>query len=115
MVSRAAVLVAVVVSGLLLGACHRTPSPTAADLTVCGTVNSLVAGVYLTDTQADQEASAETLINQASVAGNAQLLTAAVQLRADTIARNHAGIVTSLASLGKACTSMGIGPSSGGF
>jgi hypothetical protein len=100
---------------MLLGACNRPVQPTAQDLTACGTVNNMVAGTYVADPLAEQEASVATLIQQADLADNTQLITAANQLRADTEAGNEAGVTAALASLGKTCTSMGVGPSNGGI
>lgn len=112
---RALLLVAVVASGTLLCACNKPPQLTTQDLTACGTVNNIVSGVYAVDPLPEREASVATLIQQADATDNTQLITAANQLHADTVANNEAGVVAALASLGKACTAMGVGPSNGGI
>jgi hypothetical protein len=114
-VSRALLLAAVVMGGVSLGACHKAPLPSAQDLTACGTVNNMVAGVYVIDTLSEREASVATLTQQADLTDNVQLITATRQLRAATVAQNEAGVSTYLTALAKACTSLGVGPGSGGL
>jgi hypothetical protein len=48
-VFRVVVAAAVLTSGVLLGACGAGVQPTAQDLTACGTVNNLLAGVFAAD------------------------------------------------------------------
>jgi hypothetical protein len=113
-VFRALVVVAALASGVLLGACGAGSQPSATDLTACGTVNNLASGVFVVDPLAEQQALAAQLASQAKAAGNALLITGAAQLQAAATVQSKARVNAALARVEASCTSMGIGPSSGG-
>ena len=113
-VFRALVVVVALASGVLLGACGAGSQPSATDLTACGTVNNMASGVFVVDPLAEQQALATQLLSQAKAANNAGLITGAEQLRAGAIAQSKGRVNAALAKLAAVCTSMGVGPSSGG-
>ena len=112
---RVVVVAAVLTGGVLLGACGAGVQPTAQDLTACGTVNNLLAGVFAADLLSQQEVVAAQLLGQATASGNASLISGAEQLQAAARAQSSAQAKTALTHLGAACSAMGVGPSSGGL
>jgi hypothetical protein len=86
------VVTAVLSGGALLSGCGASSQPTAAELTACGTVNSMAAGVFVTT-----------------------LLTYAEQLQASADAQSSSRVAAALKSLEATCTELGVGPSDGGI
>jgi hypothetical protein len=76
------VVPAVLASCALLSGCGAGTQPTAQDLTTCGTVNSLTAGVFVTALLSEQETLAAQLVQQAKTSNNTNLLTGAEELQA---------------------------------
>jgi hypothetical protein len=114
-VLRALVVIAVFAGGVLLSGCGAGTQPSALDLTACGTVNSIAAGVFVTSPLAEQESLASELVQQATVSKSASLVTEADQLQAAARAQSTPQLTAAIKSLGTTCTAMGIGPSSGGL
>jgi hypothetical protein len=113
-VVRALVVAAVLAIGVLLGACGAGSQPSASDLTACGSVNSMASGAFAVELLAQQETLAAQLLSQAKAADNEALIKGAEQLQAAAAAQSGARVNAALTTLGAVCTSMGIGPSSGG-
>ena len=111
---RALVVAAVLASGVLLGPCGGGSPPSASDLTACGSVNSLASGAFAVELLAQQETLAAQLLSQAKAADNEALIKGAEQLQAAAAAQSGARVNAALTTLAGVCTSMGIGPSSGG-
>jgi hypothetical protein len=108
------VVAAVLASAALLGACGAGSQPSAADLTACGSVNSVSAGAFAVELAARQETLAAQLLSQAKAAGNEALIKGAEQLQVAAAAESGPRTKAALTTLSAVCTSMGIGPSSGG-